>query len=455
MWMKFLLATLSLTVGSAITASAIIAGMIGLPIALAQSTPANQSSQSSTDIQSEINAHNSTIAELQQEIAQYQTELGQATTQAATLKSAISNLATNSKKLNAELTLTDQQIDSATLKIQQLEGEISDKEQSIGADKTAIADSLREVNESDGESLLSVLLSYNDFSDFWNDVTMAEEFQSNVKDDVDMLQGLQKDLETTVTASQTQKQQLVSLQSQLANQKTAVDANKAAQSALLTETQSKESNYQKLIAQKESNEQSEQQALIAAESKLNLTVNPGSLPGVAPGVLNWPVVDPHKITQFFGNTDFAESHPTLYSGQGHDGLDIGVPIGTPVMAALDGVVKGTGNTDLTCPNASFGKWVFIEHANGLSTIYAHLSVIEATAGENVTAGEIVGLSGMTGYATGPHVHFGVYATSGSEITSFASAACKGATYTMPVGSLAAYLNPLNYLSNDYENFTGS
>ena len=272
---------------------------------------------------------------------------------------------------------------------------------------------------------------------------------------LDTLKGLQTDLETTVTASQAQKQQLISLQNQLSTQKTAVNANKAAQSSLLTETQNKESNYQKLIAEKKANEQSEQEALIAAESKLNLSVNPGSVPGTAPGILNWPVADPHKITQFFGNTDFAQSHPTVYSGQGHDGLDIGVPIGTPIMAALDGVVKGTGNTDLTCPNASFGKWVFIEHANGLSTMYAHLSVIEATAGEQVTAGEVIGLSGMTGYATGPHVHFGVYATSGSEITSFVSAACKGKTYVMPVGSLAAYLNPLNYLSSDYENLTGS
>jgi murein DD-endopeptidase MepM/ murein hydrolase activator NlpD len=109
------------------------------------------------------------------------------------------------------------------------------------------------------------------------------------------------------------------------------------------------------------------------------------------------------------------------------------------------VVLGTGNTDVTCPNASYGKWVFIKHGNGLSTLYAHLSVISVSKGESVSTSEVIGYSGSTGYATGPHLHFGVYATSGSEITSFASKSCAGRTYTMPVADVSAYLNPLSYL----------
>ena len=147
---------------------------------------------------------------------------------------------------------------------------------------------------------------------------------------------------------------------------------------------------------------------------------------------------------------------------GHDGLDIGVPIGTPVQAALAGTVLATGDTDLFGDKTwvatdgksgdqclSFGKWVMLTHGNGLNTLYAHLSVISATKGETVNAGDVIGYSGMTGYATGPHLHFGVYATAGVEIATLnefrgdQTTPCAGAT--MPVAPADAYLNPLSYL----------
>jgi murein DD-endopeptidase MepM/ murein hydrolase activator NlpD len=119
--------------------------------------------------------------------------------------------------------------------------------------------------------------------------------------------------------------------------------------------------------------------------------------------------------------------------------------GSTVRAARGGVIAGTGNTDTTCPNASYGKWIFIKHDNGLSTLYAHLSSINVSPGQSVAVGEAVGYSGNTGYSTGPHLHFGVYATSGSKITSFPSQSCKNKSYTMPVADVKAYLNPLSYL----------
>jgi murein DD-endopeptidase MepM/ murein hydrolase activator NlpD len=160
--------------------------------------------------------------------------------------------------------------------------------------------------------------------------------------------------------------------------------------------------------------------------------------------LQWPL-DSVRITQYFGNTPFATANPQIYSGHGHSGVDLAASPGTPVKAARSGVVLGTGNTDLTCPGASFGKWVFIKHDNGLSTLYAHLATILVSQGDMVQTGQLVGYSDTTGYATGPHLHFGVYASGGSEIASFPSSSCKGKTYTMPVGDLSAYLNPLSYL----------
>ncbi len=123
-------------------------------------------------------------------------------------------------------------------------------------------------------------------------------------------------------------------------------------------------------------------------------------------------------------------------------------IETSVEAALSGTVFATGNTDLVQGCYSFGKWVMIQHGNGISTLYAHLSQIDVSQGQSVSIGQTIGLSGMTGYATGPHLHFGVYATEGVKIMTlrqFRGATIGCADATMPVATLDAYLNPLSYL----------
>jgi murein DD-endopeptidase MepM/ murein hydrolase activator NlpD len=153
-----------------------------------------------------------------------------------------------------------------------------------------------------------------------------------------------------------------------------------------------------------------------------------------------------RVTQYFGNTAFAASG--AYKGKGHNGIDIGVPNGTPLKAALSGTVVGTGNTDSVRGCYSFGKWVLIKHSNGLSTLYAHLSKIAVSSGQQVSTGQLIGYSGETGYATGPHLHFGVYVSSATQIMKLGDAtnsksACSSAT--MPIAPLSAYLNPMNYL----------
>ena len=178
---------------------------------------------------------------------------------------------------------------------------------------------------------------------------------------------------------------------------------------------------------------------------MQVAINPSDITVAGKGVLDWPL-DNVRITQYFGNTPFAQSG--AYSGKGHNGIDLAAQIGTPIKAALGGVVLGAGNTDSVRGCYSFGKWVMIRHANGLNTMYAHLSQISVTQGQSISTGQIVGYSGETGYATGPHLHFGVYVTSSTQIMRLGDATksstpCAGAT--MPITPLAGYLNPMSYL----------
>jgi murein DD-endopeptidase MepM/ murein hydrolase activator NlpD len=90
------------------------------------------------------------------------------------------------------------------------------------------------------------------------------------------------------------------------------------------------------------------------------------------------------------------------NGTTHKGIDVAMPVGTPLKAVMDGVVSAAQSGS---GSRSYGLYVIIEHSGGKSTLYAHMSKIMVKVGDNVTKGQIIGLSGNTGYSTGPHLHF--------------------------------------------------
>lgn len=426
--------------------------------------------QTASDLQNQITQHSAQIDALKAEIAAYQAQLDTLSKQKSTLQSTIGGLTTAQKQLAAQILLTQNKIASANIQLQQLSLTIGQTQDAIDSDQAAVARALRDVAEGDQAPLIQVLISSHSLADAWTDAEAATQFNRALGNNINNLAAAKASLSASLTAVNTAKIQLQSFQSDLGTQKKSVDANKAAQQTLLTQTNSQESSYQKLITQKKAAEQAFEQELNDLESQLNLVVNPGSLPKVGTGVLSWPYsvafgqscASRQKvfgnifcITQYFGNTPFATKNAQIYNGMGHDGIDIGMSIGTPVLSALSGTVYGTGNTDVRSPSGklcySFGKWVMVKHNNGLNTLYAHLSEIDVVQGDIVTTGQIVGLSGMTGYATGPHLHFGVYATQGTEIMNLSKfrggggTPCTDAGAILPVATKDAYLNPLSYL----------
>jgi murein DD-endopeptidase MepM/ murein hydrolase activator NlpD len=86
----------------------------------------------------------------------------------------------------------------------------------------------------------------------------------------------------------------------------------------------------------------------------------------------------------------------------HNGVDISAPNGNPIRAAQAGLVTWAGWT-----NTGFGWSVVISHCNNLATLYGHMQQLLVKPGQSVTPGQIIGLEGMTGWATGPHLHLSV------------------------------------------------
>jgi murein DD-endopeptidase MepM/ murein hydrolase activator NlpD len=284
---------------------------------------------------------------------------------------------------------------------------------------------------------------------------LQKEISTNLAD----IRDLKASLESEKQNKEKQKANLENFKSKLVDQNKLVEINKNSKNQMLTETKNKQSNYQKLLDEKVHLMEALEKEIDDLESKIQIQIDPNSLPHTGSGVLFWPftkekMADCKKftdlkniycITQYFGNTPFATANPQIYKSGEHKGVDFRASVGTEILAAASGTVLGTGNTDITCPNASYGKWIMIDHGNGLSTVYGHLSYIKVSNGQHVDRGQLIAYSGNTGYSTGPHLHFEVRATQGTQIGSFVSSICSGRVYTIPVGSLSSYLNPLSYL----------
>lgn len=394
-----------------------------------------------TDLRNKIAERNTAIAGLEKEIADYQKQIEATGKETKTLQSTIKNIDLEQKKLSAEIQLTASKITAVNLRLEELGDAIGIKQNRIGESQDALAETIRGLADVEKKTLIEALLSGATLSAIWGVADDLERFQKEVQTDLTKTKELKADLEHTQTETETNRKKLVSLRADLADKNQLLSQNKKAKSALLTATKSKETEYRKILAERVARRDAFEKELLQFESELRFAIDPSRLPSAGSGVLKWPL-DSIKITQEFGDTAFARSG--AYKGNGHNGVDFKASTGTRVLATLSGVVKGVGDTDAVCPGASYGRWVFIEHGNGLSTLYAHLSLIKVSEGQSVSTGEVIGYSGETGYATGPHLHFTVYATQGVRIMSRKSAVC-GGSYTMPVADLKAYLDPLKYL----------
>ena len=111
----------------------------------------------------------------------------------------------------------------------------------------------------------------------------------------------------------------------------------------------------------------------------------------------WPCPASRYITSYFGR----RVHPVYKTVKVHNGLDIGGPNGTNIVAANSGTVI------VSEYSSSYGNYIVISHGGGVTTLYAHMSARLVSVGASVSRGQVIGREGSTGISTGPHLHFEV------------------------------------------------
>ncbi len=411
--------------------------------------PALLRADTADELRNKIEDKEDEIAELNESIKALEKQLTQVGAERSTLEAAIRELNLTRQKLLSDIKVTEKKIEQTQYSITELGIAIDDKEVRIKRNNDILASAMRMVEEADNQSLIETVLAYESLSDLWVELDQMEVVQETIATQLVELRDLKSDLEEEEREERAEHENLSVFKSKLSGQQQVIDENKRAKDTLLATTRNKEAEYQQLLAQKQQARAAIESELQEYESQLAYVLDPSKLPKAGSGVLGWPVERP-TLTQGFGLTSFARGGAYGYDKSGnpnpHRGVDFQASVGTPILAAAPGTVRGAVDMDKSPGCYSYGKWILVDHDNGLSTLYAHLSVMSVSAGEYVKKGGIIGYAGSTGYATGPHLHFTVFDRDAVKIDKFSwSVGCKNTS--IAYAPYEAYLNPLSYLPN--------
>ncbi len=408
---------------------------------------AGASAASLDDLYDKINEKQDQIEQVERDIKKYEAELQKVGAERGTLEAAIAELNLTRQKLLSDISLTQKKIEQTEYSIEKLSLTIGEQEARIQRNNNVLREALRTVHAADNETFVEVMLGRDSFTDVWTEIDQLGQIQETVQDELIALRELKAELSQQREEEQKEYDALSSYKSKLSGQKQVIEVNKQQKDQLLSTTKSKEAEYQRLLEEKRAAAKKFESELQDYEAQLQYAQDPSKLPQKGSGVLSWPIENPY-LTQGYGLTSFARSGAYGYDKSGqpnpHRGVDFRASVGTPVLAAAPGTVRDAVNMDAAKGCYSYGKWILIDHDNGLSTLYAHLSVMSVAAGDYVKAGKIIGYAGASGYATGPHLHFTVFDRDAVKVSPFSwSIGCKNTK--VPYAPYEAYLDPNAYL----------
>ncbi len=355
------------------------------------------------------------------DVTAHQEKAAAARAAAARADKAASALLTESRRLAAIADTTSERLgrlggklgDLQTHRIElqtqldRLRFEIAGREAAIAAtasllrtQRAAFGERARAHYMSDPLGVFELLLTSRDLGDLLSRTTYLQDVMASDEAAMDGLRTTARQLESARLQLSTAQRQVAMQRDAISAQEQAIagvrreavatlDEQRAAQRAregLLAETKANAKRLREIADAEEA-----EGAAIAAE--LRGTGSHGS--GATPGGLSWPCPASHDITSGFG----WRYHPILKTRRFHQGIDIGAPSGSRIVAAAAGTVIFAGD------RGGYGNTVMIDHGDGLVTVYAHQSRIAVSEGQRVRRSQTIGRVGSTGLSTGPHVHF--------------------------------------------------
>ena len=356
------------------------------------------------NIKEEISANEEQIKSVEDEVAVQMAEID-------VLNDNIATYTSNLEELQDKINTINEEIDT-------LENNLQNSAQLYNSAEDTYTTRLRAIYENGMPSMLTILINSEGISDFFSKLSVYtsiveydQALVTNMKNQKEYVDGIKKDISD-------QKLQLEQLECDVQKSTTELENSKAAKEAKVSELSISKT---KLLAASKLLLEQQEAAEVKLQEELNKYYSSGdNYGGTFSGIFQWPTPGNTNITANFG----------WYSPGGypswHTGTDIGVKIGTPVLAAEDGKVisatvvtsdpngpyyNGVKDHRLVAANGyGYGNNVLLDHGQGsngikYSTRYAHLSVVTVSPGQIVTKGQVIGYSGNTGNSYGAHLHF--------------------------------------------------
>ncbi len=351
---------------------------------------------------------------LEQEAAEYEAIIKEKEGQIAEQEEYVNAIAEKVANVNSQIAVNREKIAAYDARIAEQEAEKDRLNAQAEENMEILRKRLRAIYMAGDTSALEIILGAKDFSDFVDKMQLVESISEYDAKLVDEIEAQLDDVNLVVDSLNADKAELEVEKTALVENQTELEGllaeNEKALATLYGEKQDAEDHmhaYDDAIAEIDGEIEAYYESLKQQQNQNNSGSSGGSSSNPPySGAYVWPAPGHYTLS-----SQFYEERTGYY----HGGIDIAGSgfMGTTIVAAASGTVISSCNScthnwgkygSCGC-GGGFGNYVWLDHGNGKATIYAHLSYHTVSQGEYVTAGQVIGYGGSTGYSTGPHLHF--------------------------------------------------
>ena len=378
--------------------------------------PAKVSARSSSEIRKQLNALKEEKKEISAQIKEVQGQYNANSDEIDALVEQKNGIDQEITLLHQEVDNINQQIAAYALLIADKQDELDNAQERLDYLNQKNKERIRAMEEEGKLSYWSIIFKANNFSDLLDRLDMIQEINAA---DQRRLADIAEAAQYVASAQMeltSEKTELEAVRVELDASEVVLEEKRAEADKILTELIAKGEEYQAMLDESEELQDELMKEIAQAEKDLKAAeykewlatyVPPTTLPSgtdttpsnQAPSSSGWiKPLKSYTITSAFG----MRVHPVLGYERMHNGVDMAAPAGTPIYAAKSGKV-----TTASYQSGGAGNYVSINHGDGFSSIYMHMTRYIVSKGQYVQAGQVIGYVGSTGISTGNHLHFGI------------------------------------------------
>jgi len=362
-------------------------------------------SQSSSDdllvAKDALDVKKSQLDQVNKKIEEYRSQISKQERLAESLNDDLLLLDNRVAKTNLDIEANKLELEVTNREISIFDKQIKDQQQKLLRNRETLSEVLEKIQVYDNKSELELYFGHDSFSEFFNELIFLENMNDSLVETIQETEHLRQQLASKKELKKEKQDSLAQLSDRLEVSLLRLDEEQNAKGLLLTETHETEAQYQQLLRELKQERQFIDQKIYNLQRQIEQKlIDLGDLGDST--TLSWPANPSRGISATFHDPTYPFRH--LFE---HSGTDIPLVQGTALTAAAPGYVA------VAKQGRGYGNYVMIIHANGIATLYAHMSSIGVVPDQFVSRGEVIGYSGGTpgtagaGFSTGAHLHFEV------------------------------------------------